>query len=669
MLLEGIGVDKRALNALAEKHIYTVHDLAALMPNKYYDFREVKKVQEVAASGRNGCVRGKLTQVEKRRMNNDPTRKYIFLKAVQDDLTIIRVMVFGMLGMFEKYSSYKGAEVVIGGKVSHDEKYGFSVMNPEFVCLAMEYTPRIQLVYPKYKGISQEKMRTLIRSAAYADDEPLEAGVTAKYGMRGQAEALRGVHFPQNGADIIKGRERLYFNDLLYMNMVIAMNSGGSGTGVPFRKDGKMRSYISGLPYSLTGDQQRSIDAMLEKTRRGERLDVLLQGDVGCGKTIVAICLMIAAAENGCQSVLMAPRGVLAGQHFAKVRACADELGLTAVELRSGMDAKERAAALESIKSGKADFIVGTHSCLSDKVEYHSLGLVITDEEHLFGVAQKEKLKEESEKGVHMVSMSATPIPRTMAGILYGNGKEIIQIKEKPAGRQPVHTAVVSSGTAVKQAMDREIAKGNRCYVVCPAIDDNGDEDVASVEKMKERYAAVFRDARVGAVHGRMERAEIDRTTAAFAAGDLDILVSTTVIEVGVDVPTATIIVIEDADRYGLATLHQLRGRVGRSERYSECLLIPGRHDPARKDAADRLFALTRTQDGFEIAEMDLKARGAGDLMGTEQAGFNKYLRLALDEPALQEKARDAAAYCVANGLGRKLIEVYREHEEQESMR
>ncbi len=359
----------------------------------------------------------------------------------------------------------------------------------------------------------------------------------------------------------------------------------------------------------------------------------------------------------------MAPRGVLAIQHYDELKKYADTLGINIAFLRSGMNARERREVLNGISSGEIPFIVGTHSCLSDDVIYKNLGTIITDEEHLFGVKQKEQLEKKAGEGVHMLSMSATPIPRTLATIIFGKSKEILTIKTMPKGRLPIKTISETGHSKSFAMLEHEIKNGHQAYVVCPAIENKEDTDIVSIEEMEIIYRNYFvkRRIEVGILNGKMKKDEIEAIIKDFVDGKIQILLSTTVVEVGVNVPNATVMVIEQADRFGLASLHQLRGRVGRNNYQSYCILVT--------DAIDnpRIRIMCETTDGFRIAEEDLKLRGTGNLIGVEQAGFNKYVEEMIMYPDLYKKACDYA-FRYKNELA-PLIDEYKQHEECDAAR
>jgi ATP-dependent DNA helicase RecG len=484
-----------------------------------------------------------------------------------------------------------------------------------------------------------------IDQAVSCQAEYLPARIYAKAGQIPYGEALDMVHRPASGTDFCKGRDRLLFDEMLffYLSLKASNDKGSEDSSLLFEKKDLMQSFIESLPFPLTAGQKAVTDRIAQTGMSGKRCNFLIQGDVGCGKTVVAIAAMFAAYENGMQSVLMAPRAVLARQHYEEVKKYADQFGITCVFLDSKIKSKEKWKAYEMISSGEAGFIVGTHSCVSEAVEYNRLGLVVTDEEHLFGVNQKEALQERASAGVHSISMSATPIPRSLASVLYGEKKEICIIKDKPAGRKPVITRAGSGRENVFPFLEKQIRAGRQCYVVCPAIEESDDQEnpraIVSIKAVASEYKEYFepKGIGIGFVDGKKKPEEIKKTMKEFAENRLQILISTTVIEVGVNVPNATVMVVEQADVFGLASLHQLRGRVGRSSLQSYCFLLSEEPDN------ERLQTMCSTNDGFEIAEADLRQRGTGNLIGTEQAGMNRFVTTMLDNPLLYQSVKKFA--------------------------
>lgn len=658
LLSEDKKIRKQTVTALAKRHIYTEHDLVETVPRHYRDYTVIRTLQECRPDSYN-AVSGRLISMEQRVARTG--RDFLVGKVRQEDGTEFRVMFFSRVFLIRVFQQLTGSEVVICGKVNYKEPFGYSVSDPDVLMEKAKFAPTIERVYTHIGGVSDQMLRGLIRDRVN-QGEMLEPEILKRDRLPGYRDSLVRLHYPSSADDIRIGRYRLLYNDMLYFGISVLMgDSGKKDSSIIFPKQEKVKAFMQSLPFRLTTDQETAVRTMLDTANHGNRNQVLLQGDVGTGKTVVAACMMIAAAENGYQSVLMAPRTVLAKQHYQEIRRYAENMGYECVFLSSGMKAKESKTVLEKIRSGAARFIIGTHSALAERVEYANLGLIVTDEEHLFGVEQKEALSKKAEEGVHSIAMSATPIPRSLAGVLFGVNRTIITIRTKPAGRKEIQTSVTANHEWVVMFMEQQIRAGHQCYVVCPAItdDDNGLENVENIFK---RYRKFFepKGISVGTVNGKMKPAEVEEVITRFRENKCQVLISTTVIEVGVNVPNATVMVVEQADRFGLASLHQLRGRVGRSDLQSYCFLI------SEDTQNERLQTMAQTNDGFKIAEADLRLRGGGNLIGLEQAGKNRFVSEIITHPDLYKHVAETAKYCVDHGYGKKLLAKYAEHEESD---
>ena len=670
MLLKETTVPKRTLNALAKKKIYTTDDLVRWTPRAYRDYTDPKEITECEPD--TYCaVHGTMRFINMKSGNRD----YMSIK-IEPDPGIrlpmgkyINVLFFSRLFLYDKFEKMLNAEVIVCGKVEYNPDYGYSIAEPDSIEYAYSFKPRIDTIYPKVGGVSDENLRRLIDAELCKVKEPFEWELMQETGLISYYKSLHLCHHPKSIDDVKLGDYRLKYNDLLYFAMGLSMADKQlkSDTDLIFTDQRILEPVIRSLPYELTKDQNQVLEQMIKTTASGERLNMLLQGDVGSGKTIVGILLMLLSAGNGYQSVLMAPREVLAKQHYqtllevletAKIK----DLAARVVYLRAQLKAKEKKEIKKKIESGEALIIIGTHSCIAESIQYHKLGCVITDEEHLFGVEQKENIIKKAEAGVHILSMSATPIPRTIADILYGNSKTIAVIKSKPKGRLPIKSCVTASRKKAFPFMLKQIKEGRQCYVVCPAIEDNEETSIVSIERIEGEYRSAFEPygIRVVTVNGKMSKEDAEKAVNEFTENQAQILISTTVIEVGVNVPNASVIVIEQAERFGLASLHQLRGRVGRGTYQSYCILL------SEDTENERLKAICSTTDGFEIAAKDLKLRGAGNLLGAEQAGNNKYMNLMLANMNLFKEIRILAKSCVEHGFGEKLVALYKEHETAE---
>ncbi|MDO4647047.1 MAG: ATP-dependent DNA helicase RecG [Eubacteriales bacterium] len=657
MKLSEIGATKRQETMLAKRNILSVEDLALFLPTSYRDYRQIVSIQD-ASPDQFSAFSGKLVSVKKKYGK----KAYLVMRLHQADGTCILVLYFSEVFLYEKYQALLDQEVVICGRPAYDDTYGWSIKDPS-PCVSKEaFVPSFDPVYRNIEGVSVTTLRSLMEKAVSEQIEPLEKEVLDKYRLPGYRQALQCIHFPEDLKTVQAAKMRLMFNDLLYFSNALGMAEAHrpERTKVIFERNELSDRFIRSLPYELTEDQTKVVSKFRAVTRTGKRFQALVQGDVGCGKTVVAISMMVQAAENGYQCVLIAPREVLAAQHFAEVKEHAERLHLACAFLHSGMSAKEKKAALSGIADGSIQMIVGTHACLAESVRYANLGLLVTDEEHLFGVKQKEALEKKNEQGVHSISMSATPIPRSLAVVLYGNTTEIMVIKSMPKGRIPIQTAIQHSHKNVFPFIRKQVSIGHQCYVVCPAIDDNDEYGIVAIESIEKEYRAYFDQLgiKIGIVNGKLDKKDVAETISRFEKNEINILISTTVIEVGVNVPNATVMVIEQAERFGLASLHQLRGRVGRSSFASYCILVSSQmHN-------QRLETMVRTTDGFEIAEADLAQRGSGDLIGDRQAGNNRFINEMVQNPIIFQYAMRASEFCSEMGFGAGLNRIYGTHAE-----
>ena len=506
-------------------------------------------------------------------------------------------------------------------------------------------------VYSLTQGLSNKMVSRQVTEALNRVEQlpdPLEgSGLPQQYGLLSYSQALHAVHFPPDWQAIETGRNRMVFDELLCLSLCFArMREGRHRLHVPPMRMQPLTEYYRALPYELTGAQQRAIAEAMSDMCSGTPMNRLVQGDVGSGKTAVAAALCYFACLNGYQSTLMAPTEILAQQHYNSLAPLLGSLGMQVALLTGSLSPKKKETLKAALAAGEIDLCIGTHALLTDDTAFANLGLVVTDEQHRFGVQQRAALRQKG-RDAHVLVMSATPIPRTLAMIVYGD-LEISVIDELPAGRRPIRTYLIDS-TIRQRAfgyIKKHLDEGYQAYLVCPAVQSE-DEDTAAaslksaVEYAEELAHGAFGDYRVGLLHGKMRPAQKEKVMAEFAAGEIQLLVATTVVEVGVDVPNAVIMMVENAERFGLSQLHQLRGRVGRGQVQSHCILLSDTENP---DTLERLRVLCGTNDGFKIAEEDLKQRGPGDFFGERQHGLPemKIADLAADSRLLQ-KAREAA--------------------------
>jgi ATP-dependent DNA helicase RecG len=517
------------------------------------------------------------------------------------------------------------------------------------------HTGKFIPIYPANRGVSARRLRTLIHraldAAGYVSD-PLPAELLADRRLPNLYDAMTEAHFPEDRERLRKAMRRLVFHELFLVQTGLAARKAHleqTETGRSHRGDGRLLDrFLAGLPFALTDAQERVVEEVLANMRSERPMRRLVQGDVGSGKTAVAICALLTAIESGGQGAIMAPTEVLAEQHFISISNALKDLPVNVVLLTGSLTAAERRVYLNMVESGRADLIVGTHALIQKHVEFRDLSLVVVDEQHRFGVAQRTVFKEKGLSPDTLV-MTATPIPRTLSLTLYGD-LEVSVIDELPPGRKPVETVrvAVEERISAYEAVREELERGRQAYVICPLVEESEAlEDVRAAEELHEELESeVFPDRSVGLLHGRMKAQEKREVMAAFRDREVDVLVATVVVEVGVDVPNASVIVIEGAERFGLSQLHQLRGRVCRGEHPPKCFLVG---DPRTDDSEQRLEAMTKHQDGFRLSEVDLAIRGEGTLFGSRQSGMRdlKVASLLRDLEVLVE-ARRAAFELVA---------------------
>ncbi len=494
-------------------------------------------------------------------------------------------------------------------------------------------------IYPLTSGVSQNFLRKTIKMCldAFRVEETLPESILKKYALISKDDAVRKVHFPESSDELKNAKARLAFDELLIFRLGMQKLKSRSikKTGVLIDGTGLDKEFCSLLGFTPTNAQKRVVSEIISDMKKGVPMTRLVQGDVGSGKTAVAAAAIYMCVKAGYQAVMMAPTEILARQHYASLSALFEKAGMKVGLLVSGMKAAEKKAVLASCESGDINIIVGTHAVIEEKVKYKNVGLVIADEQHRFGVMQRAALSDKG-AGVHTLIMSATPIPRTLALIVYGD-LDVSVLDEMPPGRQKIDTFVVDESyrKRIYAFIEKLVGEGGQVYIVCPLVEDeDGETNLKDVVTYaKELDEKVFPDIKTAFVHGRMKTSEKDAVMSAFASGDVKILISTTVIEVGVNVPNAVLMVVENAERFGLSQLHQLRGRVGRGEKKSYCVLFS---DSKGDKTEARLSVMARTNDGFEIAKADLDQRGPGDFFGERQHGLSAFkLANVFEDPAL----------------------------------
>ena len=644
MQLTDIGITPRKASQFAAKGICTVRDLLMFYPTKYLDFRNpISLADGKQYAGQHVAVRG---QVVSTRVING---KHFMLR-LSDGNNFCSVFWFNQSYRARQFSV--GQMLAVGGVSSWSDEYkSLTISAPDFVSCDLQTAFCIKPIYRKIKGMSDEYLLDAIALALpyirKCVSDPLTEEQRNALRVPELARCVRMAHAPQDETDIMLSRRRRAVDVLYPFCYGLEVKKAEAAKVSPFRIKNAaavVRKAQSELPFALTEDQNKAVRHVLEEMQLGNRVDALVQGDVGCGKTVVAQIAALGMAMNGYQCAVMCPTLVLAGQHYDDFMNFLAKFGYTAVFLHGGMKVREEKAALAKIASGEANVVVGTHSIFSDKVKFKKLGLTIVDEEHRFGVEQREGLKQKAKEGVHNISMSATPIPRTLATTLYGEGTEIVNIHTMPAGRKPVKTIVWSNENTCMESVYKQIKQGHQCYVICPLIEDSDAETLAGVESVEttaqnlKAWFAKYPGVRIEAISGDMKAKDVQAGIDKFAAGSADILISTTIVEVGVNVPNSTVIVIKNAERFGLAQLHQLRGRVGRSSFQSYCVLL------SQDKENERLQTMAATTDGFKIAEKDLELRGTGQILGVKQSGKDMYMETMLKYPKLYKEIRTQAS-------------------------
>ena len=637
--LKGVG-EKRA-TLLEKLGIYTVEDLLEFYPRDYVDYSKPYPVASAPFDTK--CV-VRAQVYEKHAPVRVKSGKLMARVVAGDDTAGLVLTYFN-----SRYATQKlevGHSYLFFGKVTG----GFAqreMVNPVMVTAAEASDTPFSPIYPQTEGINSRYIQKCVRAALAAVpdiSEPLPSWMLKKYRLCGKAQAIRNMHFPQTMEQVQAARRRLIYEELLVLQLGLlllrgrqAVRTGAHMHAVDFSP------FWNSLPFAPTGAQRRAVQEIMQDMTGQTPMNRLLQGDVGSGKTLVAAAAAYMAARNGYQSVLMAPTEILATQHAATLADLLEPMGISVALLTAGVKGTARNHVLDAVRTGAAQLVVGTHAVLSDGVEFARLGLAVTDEQHRFGVRQRAALADKADHP-HLLVMSATPIPRTLGLLLFGD-LDISVLDELPPGRTPVKTYAV---TGKKRAdlygfLAHQLENGRQAYIVCPLIEEGEGDMQAAAAYIDEVARPLLPGRRIGLLHGRMKGAEKAAIMENFKAHQLDVLVSTTVIEVGVDVPNANCIVIENAERYGLSALHQLRGRVGRGPGEAYCILIS---DHVTENVKKRLSFLCHTTDGFEIARFDLETRGPGDFFGSRQHGLPSLhvANLATDTRALYAAQAEAQA-------------------------
>ena len=649
-ILKGIGPSRA--KQFENLNIFTLRDLICHFPRGYEDRTKLLTVSQLEVD-RPACFRAVVMNTPR----TNHIRKGLDITKVQVADHTARLTLTFFNNKYAAETLRYGQEYIFYGALSGDFA-GYNITNPVFESpdAAPVTTRRILPIYPLTAGLTNAAMLKAVQQALSICDPPEEIipeSVRQHYGILPAERAYYAIHQPQSMAEAELARRRLTFEEFFVFSAGLAlMRASREGKICPPYEATNLQPFLAGLPFTLTGAQQRAIGEILADFRAGKPMNRLLQGDVGSGKTMVAAAAAYCAVHNGKQAAMMVPTEILAEQHYRSLSRLLAPLGITVGLLTGSMKEKDKKTLRAQLADGTLQLVIGTHALLSDSTEFLELGLVIADEQHRFGVAQRAKLASKG-SDPHLLVMSATPIPRTLALILYGD-LDISILDERPPGRENVDTFLVNESyrPRINAFIRKQVAQGHQCFVVCPAVEENEELGVKAASVWADTLRqTVFPDLRVSLLHGQMKGAEKDAAMADFARGGADILVATTVIEVGVDVPNATLMVIEDADRFGLSQLHQLRGRVGRGSAKSYCILTSQNRNP---ETLQRMKAFCKTEDGFRIAEEDLKLRGPGDFFGRRQSGLPAFrvADLSVDLQTLKEAQAASAQWIDRFGAG-----------------
>ncbi len=643
--LRGVGPARAAL--LGRMGIETVRDLLLHLPRRHEDRRNPTPLSQL----REGVEQAAIVRIERVRLIRTRRGAPMVRAGVADATGVAHVTWFNQPYLAHALS--RGQQVSLYGRVERVGR-GLQFVAPEVELLEPDGEPwhigRLVPIYPATEGLPQRTLRVIIRDAledhAGALPDVLPGGLRRRYRLPAIREALWAAHFPDHETDQAAARRRLAFEELLILQLGILQQRRdlhATPRGATYRPPtGLLARFLASLPYALTDAQRRAIEDIMRDMRRPVPMNRLLHGDVGSGKTAVAAAALVACVEGGYQGALMAPTEILAEQHALTLQRLLGPLAVDVRLLVGGAEAAAREASLDAVRHGSAGVVVGTHALLEDRVVFERLGLVVVDEQHRFGVMQRARLRRKG-RAPDVLVMTATPIPRTLTLTIYGD-LDVSVLDEMPPGRRPPSTLVRSPGARAKiYAWVRDqVRMGRQAFVVCPLIEESDALQARSaVDLAGELAAGPLEGVRVEVLHGRLPAVQKAERMEAFRAGRIDVLVATTVIEVGIDIPNASLMVVEDADRYGLAQLHQLRGRIGRGAARSHCILIA---DPTTPEGRRRLEVMATTADGFRIAQEDLTLRGPGEILGVRQHGLAglRVADLVSDLPLLEE-ARAAA--------------------------
>lgn len=642
------GVGDKTYEQFVASGIETVGDLITLLPRKHEDFSEIVSIADLRPG--KVTIRARCETISTRIVRRGMK---ITTATLVDDTGKVKAVWFNQAYRV-KQLQHSDEEFFFSGEFEFQyNRYQLSSPSAEKVSDMPVQTDRLLPVYRQIKGLKTQLVRKILaelRPFMTMLPETLPVDIVRKEGLLSRSDAVLSMHFPTTANDVANARERLAYEELFQLLLASQLNKQANaklqGWRIPFEQ-AVVASFVKELSFVLTGAQRRAVWDILQDFEQDTPMNRLLQGDVGAGKTIVAGVAARQAASHGFQSAIMAPTEILASQHAETLAKLLEPHGVSVALLTGSVKGKARQALLDAIAGGGVDVVVGTHALIQETVRFHRLGFVVIDEQHRFGVAQRQELLNKSEHMPHLLAMTATPIPRSLALTVYGE-LDVSVLNELPAGRKPIETKIWSPNSRMQlnKMIDTQIADGRQVYVICSLIDENLANDRKSVETEYKRLKLVFKHRTIGLLHGKLKSDEKDEVMRKFAAGGIDILVSTTVVEVGVDVPNATVMLIENADTFGLSQLHQLRGRVGRGEYQSYCYLVMS----DSKKPSQRLREIEKSQDGFYLAEVDLRLRGPGEIYGRAQHGALNLQVATLGDTKLIARAQKAARVFVETG-------------------
>ena len=642
------GVGTRVGEQFSAAGLFTVGDLINFLPRTHEDFSNFVSISDIKP--------GKVTIKAKcEKIATRPVRRglRITTATIFDDSGKIQAVWFNQ--PYREKQLKSGAEFYFSGIFEFNyNKYQLSAPSAELVSEMPVQTDRILPVYRAVKGLKTGLVRKILnelKPLITMLPETLPEDIVKSEKLMSRSQALLAMHFPETIDDIERARERLAFEELFQLLLASQYNrfenSKLTGWNIPFEQS-IVANFVKSLPFELTPSQRIAAWEIIQDLERQTPMNRLLQGDVGSGKTVVAGLVACQVTHSGLQSAIMAPTEILAGQHAETLSKLIGPMGINVGLLTGNVKGAARKTLYEQISNGSVDVVVGTHALIQEKVIFHKLGFVVIDEQHRFGVNQRQQLLKKSQHMPHMLAMTATPIPRSLALTVYGE-LDVSILKEKPKNRKPIITKIWSpnSVAGLYELVDEQLSAGRQAYVICSLIEDNPENEIKSVQAEHVRLQnSVFKHRKIGLLHGKMKSDEKELVMQKFSSGEYDILVSTTVVEVGVDVPNATVIIIENADRFGLSQLHQLRGRVGRSELQSYCYLV----NSTSNAPSERLKQIEKSNDGFYLAEVDLKLRGPGEIYGRAQHGALNLQIATLADTKLIYRAQQQAKKFVADG-------------------